>query len=90
MFADFVRLICRRRPTDYERGFVRSVKVSEKPPRNRRIERFIYVCWGIILLKSAAVFWLFDHYHVPVNPMWVVAPTLIFATLCTVVYLLRD
>jgi hypothetical protein len=90
MFADFVRLISRRPPTDYERGFVRSVKVSEKAPRNRRVERLILICWGIILVKSVAVFWLFDHYHVPVNAWWVVAPTLIFATLCTAVYLLRD
>jgi hypothetical protein len=90
MFADLVRLISRRPPTDYERGFVQSVKVREKRARNRRVERIIYIGWGIIVVKSAAVFWLFDHYHVPVNPLWVVVPTLIFAALCTVVYLLRD
>jgi hypothetical protein len=90
MFADLVRLISRRPPTDYERGFVRSVKVSQKSPRNRRVERLIGICWVIILFKSLAVIWLFDRYHVPVNAMWVVAPTVIFAALCTAVYLLRD
>lgn len=90
MFADLVRLISRRPPTDYERGFVRSVRVSDKSPRNRRLERLFAVCWVLIVAKSFAVVWLFDHYHVPVNPLWVIAPTVIFATLCTAVYLLRD
>jgi hypothetical protein len=90
MFADLVRLINRRPPTDYEKGFVRSVKVSPTTPRNRRLERLIGVCWIVIVLKSLAVVWLFDRYHVPVNPLWVIAPTVVFAGLCTAVYLLRD
>jgi uncharacterized membrane protein YgcG len=90
MFADLVRLISRRPPTDYEQSFVRSVKVSAKAPRNRRVERMIGICWVVIVFKSFAVVWLFDHYHVPVNALWVIAPTVIFAALCTAVYLLRD
>jgi hypothetical protein len=90
MFADFVRLINRRPPTDYERGFVESVTVTAKSPRNRRLERLFAVCWVVIIIKSLAVVWLFDRYHVPVNPLWVIAPTFIFAALCTAVYLLRD
>jgi hypothetical protein len=90
MFADLVRLISRRPSTDYEKGFVRSVKVTGGPPRNRRIERLIWICWGIIVIKSIAVEWLFAHYHVPVNALWVIVPTFIFAALCTAIYLLRD
>jgi hypothetical protein len=90
MFADLVRLINRRPPFDYERGFVRAVKVSSKAPRNRRVERILGLGWVLIVVKSFAVFWLFDRYHVPVNALWVVAPTIIFAALCTAVYLLRD
>jgi hypothetical protein len=90
MFADLVRLISRRPPTDYEKGFVQSVKVSVKATRNRRVERLIGICWGVIVFKSVAVAWLFDHYHVPVNALWVIVPTVIFAALCTAVYLLRD
>ena len=90
MFADLVRLINRRPPLDYERGFVRAVKVSSKAPRNRRVERMLGLGWLLIVLKSFAVFWLFDRYHVPVNALWVVAPTVVFAALCTAVYLLRD
>jgi hypothetical protein len=90
MFANLVRLIHRRPPEDYERGFVRSVHVSEKSPRNRRVERLLGIGWIVIVLKSFAVVWLFDRYHVPVNPLWVIAPTIFFAALCTAVYLLRD
>jgi hypothetical protein len=90
MFADLVRLINRRSSADYEKGFVRSVKVSDARPRNRRIERLIWICWGVIVLKSIAVEWLFAHYHVPVNALWVIVPTFIFAALCTAIYLLRD
>jgi hypothetical protein len=90
MFADLLRLINRRPPVDYERGFVRSVRVSEKPPRNRRVERLIAICWAIIVVKSVAVVWLFGHYHVPVSSLWVIAPTVVFAALCTLVYALRD
>jgi hypothetical protein len=90
MFADLVRLINRRPPKDYERGFVREVSVSDRAPRNPRVERVLALCWIAIVIKSFAVVWLFGHYHIPLNPLWVIAPTFIFAALCTVVYLLRD
>jgi hypothetical protein len=90
MFADLIRLINRRPPDDYERGFVREVSVSDRSPRSRRVERVLAACWVLIVIKSFAVVWLFRHYHIPVNPLWVIAPTFVFAALCTVVYLLRD
>lgn len=90
MFADLIRLINRRPPGDYERGFVREVSVSDRSPRNRRTERVLAICWVLIVIKSFAIVWLFDHYHIPVNPLWVIAPTFVFAALCTAVYLLRD
>ncbi len=90
MFADLVRLIHRPRTVRYERNFVREVSVAHRVPRNRRVERVIAICWVLIIAKSFAVVWLFDRYRVPVNPLWVIAPTIVFAALCTVVYLLRD
>lgn len=90
MFADLVRLINRRPPFDYEKGFVREVRIRGRTPRNLRVERTIEVCWAVIVVKSVVVVWLFDRYHVPVNPLWVIAPTVVFAGLCTLVYLLRD
>lgn len=90
MFANLSRFLHRRQPYDYERSFVRGVSVEHKAPRNRRVERFLAVCWVLILIKSFAVIWLFDRYHVPVNPLWVIAPTVVFAALCTIIYLVRD
>lgn len=90
MFANLGRFINRRHAADYERGFIREVRVKQKSPRNKRVERVIALCWVLIVIKSFAVIWLFDRYHVPVNPLWVIAPTVMFAALCTVVYLLRD
>jgi hypothetical protein len=90
MFADLIRLINRRPPIDYEKGFVREVSVSDRQPRNRKVERVLAICWLVIIAKSFAVLWLFNRYHVPVNPLWVIAPTVVFAALCTAVYLLRD
>ena len=90
MLADLVRLINRRASADYERGFVREVKVRARTPRNTRVERLFAICWAVILVKSLVVVWLFSRYHVPVNALWVIAPTIVFATLCTTVYLLRD
>jgi len=90
MFADFFRLIHRRPPDVYDRGFVRSVKVETKAPRNRRVERVLALGWVIIVGKSFAIYWLFGRYHIPVNPLWVVAPTIVFAALVTALYLLRD
>ena len=90
MCADLIRLINRRPPDDYERGFVREVSVSDRSPRNKRVERVLAICWVLIVVKSFAVVWLFGHYHIPLSPLWVIAPTFVFAALCTVVYLLRD
>lgn len=90
MFSNLLHLISRRTPPDYEQGFVREVTVRVRRPRNRRMERFIVVCWIVIAAKSAAVIWAAAHYHFPFNPiLWVVAPTVIFAGLGTGVYLLR-
>lgn len=90
MFSDLVRLINRRPSADYERGFVREVRVSHKSPRNLHVERFLKLGWAVIVVKSVLVAWLFEHYHVQVNALWVIAPTVAFGALCTAVYLLRD
>jgi len=90
VFANLIQLITRQPPSGYEQGFVREVSVRQKAPRNRRVERFMALCWILIVAKCVAVVWLFNHYHVPINVIWVIGPTVIFAALCTAVYLLRD
>jgi hypothetical protein len=44
----------------------------------------------VICIKSIVVVWVFNRYQIQVNPLWVIAPTILFAALCTLVYILRD
>jgi hypothetical protein len=90
MFANLLQLITRRPPPDYERSFVQEVRVKQRSPRNPRIERLIVVCWLLIIAKSLLVVWLVGKYHLNFNAAWVIAPTVIFALLCTAVYFWRD
>lgn len=86
MFANLFQLISRKPPPDYARGFVEELRVGEKARRNPRVERLILVCWVLILLKAWLVNWLVHHYHLGFSPLWVTAPTVIAALLCTAVY----
>ena len=90
MFANFLQLITRRVPSDYDMAFVQAVKVKERSPRNLRLEKWILAGWVFITIKSFAVIWAIDHWHVPVNPLWVIVPTVLFASLCTLVYFRRE
>jgi hypothetical protein len=90
MFANLLQLITRRTPPDYERSFVQEVRVRERSPRNRRIELAIIAGWLLIIAKSFLVVWLVKKYHLAFHPAWVIAPTVIFALLCTAVYFWRD
>jgi len=65
---------------------------EEKLARHRwRVEKLIFLCWGLIVLKSVFVVWAVGHYAIPFNPLWVIAPTVAFALLATSLYFwLRD
>lgn len=45
--------------------------------------RLMLGAWILILAKCAAVWWVIDHWHVPVHPAWIIAPTLAMAALAT-------
>jgi peptidoglycan/LPS O-acetylase OafA/YrhL len=89
MFANFLSLVTRRPPPGYDFAFVEQISVSTRPPRNRRMEQWILAGWMLITVKSFAVIWAIDHWRVPVNPLWVIVPTVLMAALCTLVYLRR-
>jgi hypothetical protein len=91
MFANFLQLISRRPATDDSERFVEGVKlVNHVPKRNRRAEKLFLVCWLLIAGKCWLIIWLVDKYHMKLNPLWVNAPTIAFALLCTAVYFFRD
>jgi len=91
MFANLLQLIGGRPSTDFEREFVREVRVRRRHPRDPRTEKLILAGWLLIVAKSFLMIWLVDRYHVPINADWVIVPTVAFAAVCTAAYLfLRD
>ncbi len=90
MFANLIQLITRRPPPDFERGFVEDVHVTRRRPRNRRTERILLFGWILILLKSFAMIWLVDRYHLKFNANWIIIPTVVAALLCTAVYFRKE
>ena len=90
MFANLLQLISRKPPPGYERAFVEEVNVTKQTPRNRRVEQWLIVGWIFIAVKSVLVVWAVHRWHVPFNPLWVIAPTVMFAALCTGLYLWRE
>ncbi len=53
----------------------------------RRTHWFLGVGWAVIVLKCLAVPWVIDRWQVPVQPGWVIVPTILFAALVTLVVL---
>jgi len=64
--------------------------VPAAEPRNRRSERWIVIGWVLIAVKCTALWWLINAYHVPIHPMWLVGPTVLFGLLATALYIWRD
>ena len=91
MFHNLLQLVTRRPPASQDFGFVEEVRLHEyAPKRNRRAERLIVICWVLIVVKCWLVTWLVAKYHMGFSPLWVTAPTVVFAAICTLVYVFRD
>jgi hypothetical protein len=91
MFANLIQLITGRRPhQDYDLAFVREVNVpAPREARSRRSEVLLAIGWVLIAAKWIAVSWLISRYHVPIHPAWIIAPTILFAGVCTAIYIRR-
>jgi len=91
MIPHLLQLITGRPPPDHDRGFVEEVRLIEHlPQRNPRVEKLILACWILIALKCWLVAWLVDKYAMKFDALWVNAPTIAAALLCTAVYFWRD
>ena len=53
----------------------------------RRLRWFMAVAWLAIAAKCWLVWWAAHRWSLAFNPLWVIAPTLGFATLVTAVWL---
>ncbi len=56
----------------------------------RSIVTGIVVGWILIALKCTLLPSLFDRWHVPIHPGWVIVPTLIFGAVVTVLAATHD
>lgn len=56
-----------------------------------RMRWWLVVAWNLVLAKCALVWWAMLHWNVPIHPAWIVVPTLVFAVIATLVWLVaRD
>jgi hypothetical protein len=60
------------------------VDVAQYSPR---VRWFMAIAWLVILVKCVVVWWAMGRWHVPFHPLWIVAPTLLFAALASVLWL---
>lgn len=60
------------------------INIEQYPPS---VRRFMGVVWVIIAVKCVIVWWAMVHWSVPLHPMWIVGPTLIFASLASALWL---
>lgn len=90
MISELFRLITGRTGDERDEDFVEEVNVREKRQPSRAVERLILVAWAIIVGKCFVVAWAIDHYAIPVQPGWVVVPTLFMAAICTALYYWKD
>jgi hypothetical protein len=52
-----------------------------------RVRWFMGIIWALILVKCVVLWWAMIHWSVPLHPLWIVAPTLVFAALATVIWM---
>jgi hypothetical protein len=52
-----------------------------------KVRWFMAIAWLLIAVKCVLVSWAIAHWHVPLHPAWIVAPTLVFAALATALWL---
>jgi hypothetical protein len=86
MLVNLLRTLFPPSPAGYDRAFVKAVHVKTRRPVRRASPLVLLVGWVAIALKCWAVVWAISYFKVPVNPLWVTAPTVIFAGLCTVLF----
>lgn len=90
MFTNLLLRLRHLSPRAAEDPFVREVNVTRPVPRSRRSEWLLVIGWFLISLKCWATFWAVEHYAMPINAWWIVAPSLAAAAICTWIYWRRN
>lgn len=86
MLVNLLRSLFPPAPADYDRAFVKAVVVKSRRPARRASPLVLLLWWVAIALKCWAVVCAIAYFKVPVNPLWVTAPTVALAGLCTALF----
>ncbi len=89
MLANTVKL--RGRPGEGIHGktFIEEVRVKEQRPA-AGFDRVLVLFWGLMLSKCLFSTWAVGYWDMPVSSFWVWLPSLVFGTVCTVLYRYRE
>jgi len=77
---------CPGRRTEYD-GRMNSPLPIDFAQSPRRVRWFMGIAWVLIVVKCVVVWWAMGHWQVPFHPMWIVGPTVAFATLASALWL---
>jgi hypothetical protein len=55
----------------------------------RRLRWLMAIAWLVIAVKCWIVWWAIGYWHMPFHPMWIVAPTVVFALLATGLWIMH-
>jgi len=87
VISELFRLITGR---SRDADFVEEVTIKEARQPSRAVERLILVGWAIIVAKCFVVAWAIERFAIPIQPGWVIVPTLFMAAICTALYYWKD
>ena len=72
---------------EVDRTFITKVRIRR---RRHPVDAFLVVGWSLILVKCLASSWAVSRWQIPVDPLFIWAPSCIFGAVCTGLYLYRD
>jgi hypothetical protein len=61
-----------------------------RAPIPRKVAVGLVIGWALIAVKCALTPYVMTRWHVPVAPVWVIGPTLVFALLVSALVIFRD
>jgi hypothetical protein len=57
------------------------------PQYPARVRWVMGIAWMLIAIKCVVVWWAIEHWQMPFHPLWIIAPTLAFGGLATILWL---
>lgn len=90
MLAKFLQLLTPAAHFFKDDDVATKLRTSRHRPHPPRMPLWLVAGWILIAVKCVALWWLIAKYQVPIHPLWLVIPTVLFGMLATAVYVWRD